>query len=397
MSLLPAAHSAATMPPTAVKAPLAGLARGRSPLSRGHCLVGSAVPGRNFRVGVANSAADVDGDASADQSTPRRQLLCSTAALAVLWAGGMTAPPAEAKIGDRVIQPFLQRSGFDGPLAQEEADLLELRLTKERLAEEELERVRQELELEARTYGGPGNALCATPFGVDVVGITEFIALLGAVTGGVTSRQRKKEVERLNNQLRAINNQLRQQARAGTTYAPGLTYAPASVTTGAAPAADTSESVDPVAERVAKGIKTGISTEDAGPVSKEQEEVSRTLKEGKRFLKEKNGPAAMVRFEKALMLSRASGQKLAQRRAYRGLAAAERLQGQSKAAIKHLLVVLELSRELGNNQGDADAYGSIADLYTDLGDYDQAAKYYDLYITEMRKAAGAPSPKQGSA
>jgi tetratricopeptide (TPR) repeat protein len=121
------------------------------------------------------------------------------------------------------------------------------------------------------------------------------------------------------------------------------------------------------------------------------------LKEGKRFLKEKNGPAAMVRFEKALMLSRASGQKLAQRRAYRGLAAAERLQGQSKAAIKHLLVVLELSRELGNNQGDADAYGSIADLYTDLGDYDQAAKYYDLYITEMRKAAGAPATKQGSA
>jgi hypothetical protein len=111
MSLLPAAHSAATMPPTAVKAPLAGLARGRSPLSRGHCSVGSAVLSRNFRVGVANSAADVDGDASADQSTPRRQLLCSTAALAVLWAGGMTAPPAEAKIGDRVIQPFLQRSG----------------------------------------------------------------------------------------------------------------------------------------------------------------------------------------------------------------------------------------------------------------------------------------------
>jgi hypothetical protein len=140
------------------------------------------------------------------------------------------------------------------------------------------------------------------------VGITEFIALLGAVTGGVTSRQRKvggpsvsnyshagvspaphslsaavlcwaeqKEVERLNNQLRAINNQLRQQARAGTTYAPGLTYAPASVTTGAAPAADTSDSVDPVAERVAKGIKTGISTEDAGPVSKEQEEVSRCV------------------------------------------------------------------------------------------------------------------------
>lgn len=68
-----------------------------------------------------------------------------------------------------------------------------------------------------------------------------------------------------------------------------------------------------------------------------------TLREGKRLLKEKSGAAAMVRFEKALMLSKANGDKLAQRRAYRGLAAAERLQGQSKAAIKHLLVVLKLS------------------------------------------------------
>lgn len=34
-------------------------------------------------------------------------------------------------------------------------------------------------------------ALCATPFGVDVVGITEFIALLGALTGGIAARQRK--------------------------------------------------------------------------------------------------------------------------------------------------------------------------------------------------------------
>ena len=43
---------------------------------------------------------------------------------------------------------------------------------------------------------------------------------------GFSARQRKQELERLNEQLRKINLNLRQQARAGTVYAPGLTYAP---------------------------------------------------------------------------------------------------------------------------------------------------------------------------
>ena len=63
---------------------------------------------------------------------------------------------------------------------------------------------------------------CATPFGIDVVGITEAILLVGALVGGIAARQRKEELERLNEQLRKINLQLRQQARAGTIYAPGV-------------------------------------------------------------------------------------------------------------------------------------------------------------------------------
>ena len=42
----------------------------------------------------------------------------------------------------------------------------------------------------------------------------------------MAARQRKAELERLNEQLRKINMSLRQQARAGTVYAPGLNYAP---------------------------------------------------------------------------------------------------------------------------------------------------------------------------
>lgn len=48
--------------------------------------------------------------------------------------------------------------------------------------------------------------------------------------GGVSARQRKDELERLNEQLRKINLSLRQQARAGTVYAPGGSLGGASPT-----------------------------------------------------------------------------------------------------------------------------------------------------------------------
>lgn len=35
--------------------------------------------------------------------------------------------------------------------------------------------------------------------------------------------------------------------------------------------------------------------------------------------------------------------------------------------------------------GDADAYGTIADCYTDLDQFEQAASYYDRYIQSMNK------------
>ncbi len=43
-----------------------------------------------------------------------------------------------------------------------------------------------------------------TPFGIDVVGITELVALVGALVGGISARQRKVELERLNEQLRKV-------------------------------------------------------------------------------------------------------------------------------------------------------------------------------------------------
>lgn len=296
-------------------------------------------------------------------------------------------------------EPFLKSTGARGPLAQEEEELLRIRQQREEAAREELAEVRQQFVQETnKTKEGQ---FCATPFGIDVVGITEFVALTGALVGGLAARRRKEELERLNEQLRTINAQLRQQARAGTLYAPGLTYVPP--TTGSNPAKNALSTSSRVMESStsvkepeatapeAAAAKAPSTTKAAVSLVSLDEEDSRpevkqcisALKEGKRLLKEQNGGSAMVRFEKALMLAKSLGDRVRERRAVRGLAAASRLSGQSRQAIKYLERVLEISDEVGDHVGDADAYGTIADCYTDMGEFEKAAEFYDRYISRM--------------
>ena len=299
-----------------------------------------------------------------------------------------------------------------------------MRLEKEGEVIQELDRARAEL-LEEENEPGRAGKLCATPFGVDLVGILVFVALTGALVGGVSARSRKAEVERLNDQLRKINLSLRQQARAGTVYAPGLNYAPQPLSPAGRPlgellresgergdvaaggilaaAAAAVAAPPPPAEVVASSASTAAagaetsssSSSSSSPspsvvVSLDDEEVSAelracvsALREGKRLLKERQGPAAMVRFEKALMLAEALGDKVHEKRAVRGLAAAARLNGDRRGAIGHLRRVLALSDEAGEHVGDADACGNIADLYTELGQFERAAEFYDRYISRM--------------
>ncbi|PNW77995.1 hypothetical protein CHLRE_10g460050v5 [Chlamydomonas reinhardtii] len=351
--------------------------------------------------GVVRRPTSIVCQASGNEQQSRRQVIGTLVNL----GASLVAAPAMA-------DAFLSSTGARGLLAEEEQRLYQLRVEKETAAREELARERSLLEQEAkRTQDGK---LCATPFGVDVVGITELIALIGALVGGVTARRRKEEVERLNEQLRSINLNLRQQARAGTVYAPGLSYAPPAAGgavaapsrngTAAAPlvvpAAAAVATLPPPAAVVPKPEPVAASIPSASPASAalntlfsmEEEEMSsdqiqckEALRAGKRLLKEKNGAAAMVRFEKALMLSKALADKVQERRAQRGLAASCRITHQYRQAIKHLERVLEISREIGEYTGDADAFGTMADCYTDMGEFEKAAVYYDKYIERMNK------------
>ncbi|KXZ48870.1 hypothetical protein GPECTOR_25g455 [Gonium pectorale] len=350
--------------------------------------------------GVARRPVSVVCQAGGNTDQSRRQIIGSVVSL------GLSAVSAPA-----LANAFLSSTGARGLLAEEEEKLYRLRVEKESEAREQLLAERQKLEEEAKA--SQAGKLCATPFGVDVVGITELIALIGALVGGVTARRRKEEVERLNEQLRSINFNLRQQARAGTVYAPGLSYAPPATRGGLSilPARDNAAASAAPAAAVATAVVTApppapkptpVAAPAAAPssapnpvntlFSMEEEELSSdqiqckdALRAGKRLLKEKNGAAAMVRFEKALMLSRALADRVQERRAQRGLAASCRLTHQYRQAIKHLERVLEISKEIGEYTGDADAYGTMADCYTDMGEFEKAAVYYDKYIERMNR------------
>lgn len=347
---------------------------------------------------ASHVAPAVPRDQASVPSVLERMALGTLAAAAALSLS--LAPPALA------AEPFLKSTGARGPLVREEEELFRLRQEEEGKVREELAQARSQFVTEAERNRGEGQ-LCATPFGIDVVGITEFVALTGALVGGVSARRRKQELERLNEQLRTINTQLRQQARAGTLFAPGLTYVPPTIGNGAAakngangaatltlptgavlpprpvampkPAAAPSMPASSAAPAVSL---MSIDEEDQRP---EVKQCQAALKEGKKLLKDENAGAAMVRFEKALMLAKSLGDKVRERRAVRGLAATARMTSQPRQAIKYLEWVLDISKETGDHVGDADAYGTIADIYTDIGEFEKAAEFYDKYIDSMNK------------
>ena len=276
---------------------------------------------------------------------------------------------------------------------------------REREFEAELQRARQEGEKAARLTAGADGLLCATPFGVDIVGITEAVALVGALVGGVSARQRKDELEEVNDKLRQINLNLRQQARSGTVYAPGLNYAPpveleqraVRIQDDLAP----SESAESAPS--AEAAPASAAAAAAGQPVDVETEIRQCLREGRNKLKESSSRAAreavstagggtvasaanntaMVLFKKALLLSKQHKIPILERRARRGLAVARRQHGDRKGALNDLLAVLEISERIGEHTGDTDALGAIADLYTEQGDLEKAGAYYDRYITAL--------------
>ncbi|GJX10460.1 tetratricopeptide-like helical domain-containing protein [Tanacetum coccineum] len=182
-----------------------------------------------------------------------------------------------------------------------------------------------------------------------------LVALIGATVGGLLARQRKGELQRLNEQLRQINTALKRQAKI-ESYAPTLTYAPVG-----SKIADKQVIVDP----------------------RKQELLSR-LKNGKNFLRNQDPEKAFSEFKTALELAQAIKDPVDEKKAARGLGASLQRQGKYKEAIKYHSMVLYISEKAGEDSGNTEAFGAIADCYTELGDLERAATFYDQYISRLQ-------------
>ncbi|XP_077230477.1 protein FLUORESCENT IN BLUE LIGHT, chloroplastic-like isoform X1 [Tasmannia lanceolata] len=179
------------------------------------------------------------------------------------------------------------------------------------------------------------------------------IALIGATVGGLVARQRKGELKRLNGQLRQINAALRRQAKI-ESYAPNLSYAP-----------------------------VGRILEEEVIVDPRKHQLISNLKTGKNLLRNQEPEKAFVEFKAALELAQGLGDPIEEKKAARGLGASLQRQGKYREAMKYHSMVLAISEREGEDSGSTEAYGAIADCYTELGDLEGAAKFYDKYIARL--------------
>ncbi|XP_010273869.1 PREDICTED: protein FLUORESCENT IN BLUE LIGHT, chloroplastic-like isoform X1 [Nelumbo nucifera] len=182
-----------------------------------------------------------------------------------------------------------------------------------------------------------------------------FVALVGATVGGLLARQRRGELQRLNDQLRQINEALRRQAKI-ESYAPTLSYAP---------------------------VGSRISENEIIVDSRKQELISR-LKNGKKFLRNQDPQKAFTEFKTALELAQNLKDPIEEKKAARGLGASLQRQGKYREAIKYHSMVLAVSEREGEDSGNTEAYGAIADCYTELGDLERAGRFYDRYISRLQ-------------
>ncbi|KMZ65712.1 Protein FLUORESCENT IN BLUE LIGHT, chloroplastic [Zostera marina] len=178
------------------------------------------------------------------------------------------------------------------------------------------------------------------------------IALVGATVGGLVARQRKQELARLNDQLRQINTALRKQANREEYHTSDSHHA-------------------------------GQGQEAEVVVDPRKEQVLANLRSGKIYLRNQDPEKAFLEFKAGFELADSLGDHTEKKKAARGLGASLQRQGKFREAIVYHSKVLEIAQKDGEHYGSTEAYGAIADCYTELGDLEKAGKFYDKYIARL--------------
>ncbi|KAI3786219.1 hypothetical protein L1987_45354 [Smallanthus sonchifolius] len=119
-------------------------------------------------------------------------------------------------------------------------------------------------------------------------------------------------------------------------------------------------------------------------VDPRKQELISHLKNGKNFLRNQYPERAFSEFKIALELAQNLKDPIEEKKAARGLGASLQRQGKHKEAIKYHSMVLSISEREGEDSGNTEAFGAIADCYTELGDLEKAATFYDQYIARLQ-------------
>lgn len=180
--------------------------------ARGHRAAVNALGGDDaWRVvDETSGACAASADGGAARALSRRTAVASAAA-AVLGSLTASSPsPVQAKptvdevvesgsFGDalrrrREVEEAAAQSNLSNIMSdirEEEAKLKALRFEREAESMRNINEAREVEEQKARQQVIEGKTLCITPFGIDFVGITETLALVGAIGAGFTSNARK--------------------------------------------------------------------------------------------------------------------------------------------------------------------------------------------------------------
>lgn len=274
-------------------------------------------------------------------------------------------------------------------------------------------------------------------------------ALIGAVVTGVLARRRRTEMQTLNEKLRQINAELRRQREAQESIlsAVGLGAAepagPAATAGGAsssgpgpghAAAAAPTDSPDAgtggegevanegeggisgvqaaaalealrrqaeLLQRERAALEAALASPSAAhpeeaygeqrlSIARARRQIAQCIRGSKELVRDGRQGEVFPLLEQGLQLAAETADQRAERALIRVRARALRETGDPAGALRDLHRSLALSQQLGETAGDADTYGEMGDVLTELGDLESAGKYYDLCISAIQSEAQQP-------
>lgn len=213
----------------------------------------------------------------------------------------------------------------------------------------------------------------------------EAVALVGACVTGYLARKRREEIQVINDRLRVINEQLRNKGSIEGTIAEF--------------GSDIEDAIEEEESRKADAqqIKTNVTALEQSlsepsashPVDgaegnpQGRKEMYTCLKTGKEALVAKNPEKALQALTRAFDIAEEYGEQMAEVSALVGQARACKMLGKYTQAISILMSCLPIMEGLEEENVAIDIYGEIADVYTEIGDYQKAAEFYDYFIKEV--------------